>query len=39
MAKEIPDARVRIIPDGRHMMPMEMAQEVNREIERFLRTA
>jgi (E)-2-((N-methylformamido)methylene)succinate hydrolase len=39
MAKEIPDARVRVIPDGRHMMPMEMAQEVNREIERFLRAA
>jgi pimeloyl-ACP methyl ester carboxylesterase len=37
MAKEIPDARVTIIPGGRHMMPMELAQEVNREIDRFLR--
>lgn len=37
MAKEIPRARVTIIPDGRHMMPMELAQVVNREIDRFLR--
>jgi pimeloyl-ACP methyl ester carboxylesterase len=37
MAKEISDARVTIVPNGRHMMPMEMAQEINREIERFLR--
>ena len=37
MAKEIPNARVTIIPDGRHMMPMELAQEVNREIDCFLR--
>lgn len=36
MAKEIPGARVTIIPGGRHMMPMEMAQEVNRELDRFL---
>jgi pimeloyl-ACP methyl ester carboxylesterase len=37
MAKEIPDARVTIIPGGWHMMPMELPQEVNREIDRFLR--
>jgi pimeloyl-ACP methyl ester carboxylesterase len=36
MAKEIPDSRVSIIAAGRHMMPMEMAQEVNREIAEFL---
>jgi pimeloyl-ACP methyl ester carboxylesterase len=36
MGKSIPNSRVSIIPDGRHMMPMEMAQEVNREIARFL---
>lgn len=36
MAKEIPGARVTIIPGGRHMMPMELAQEVNRELDRFL---
>jgi pimeloyl-ACP methyl ester carboxylesterase len=36
MGKSIPNSRVSIIPDGRHMMPMEMAQEVNREMARFL---
>ena len=36
MAREIPNARVAIIPGGLHMMPMELAQEVNREIDRFL---
>lgn len=36
MAKEIPGARVAIIADGRHMMPIEMADEVNRELGRFL---
>ena len=36
MAKEIPGARVSIIADGRHMMPIEMADEVNRELSRFL---
>ncbi|HEY7765814.1 MAG TPA: alpha/beta hydrolase [Aestuariivirgaceae bacterium] len=37
MAKIIADARVTIIPGGRHMMPMEMPQEVNSAIDRFLR--
>lgn len=36
MAKEIPGARVSIIADGRHMMPIEMADDVNRELSRFL---
>jgi hypothetical protein len=27
---------VSVIAGGRHMMPMEMAQEVNREIARFM---
>lgn len=36
MGKSIPNSRVSIIPDGRHMMPVEMAQEVNREMARFL---
>jgi pimeloyl-ACP methyl ester carboxylesterase len=36
MAKEIPGAQVAIIADGRHMMPIEMADEVNRELGRFL---
>jgi hypothetical protein len=36
MAKEIPVSRVSIIGGGRHMMAMEMAQEVNREIACFL---
>jgi pimeloyl-ACP methyl ester carboxylesterase len=36
MGKSIPNSRVSVIPDGRHMMPMEMAQEVNREMARFL---
>jgi pimeloyl-ACP methyl ester carboxylesterase len=36
MAKEISNSRVSIIGGGRHMMPLEMAQEVNREIARFL---
>jgi pimeloyl-ACP methyl ester carboxylesterase len=36
MAKEIPQSRVSVIAGGRHMMPMETAQEVNREIARFM---
>jgi pimeloyl-ACP methyl ester carboxylesterase len=36
MAKEIPLSRVSIIAGGRHMMTMETAQEVNREIARFM---
>jgi hypothetical protein len=36
IAKEIPGARVSIIADGRHMMPIEMADDVNRELSRFL---
>jgi pimeloyl-ACP methyl ester carboxylesterase len=36
MAKEIPGARVSIIAGGRHMMPIEMADDVNREISGFL---
>jgi pimeloyl-ACP methyl ester carboxylesterase len=36
MAREIFNARVCIIAEGRHMMPMEMAQEVNRGIARFI---
>lgn len=36
MAKEILNARVCIIAEGRHMMPMEMAQEVNRNLARFI---
>jgi pimeloyl-ACP methyl ester carboxylesterase len=36
MAKEISNARVCIIAEGRHMMPMEMAQEVNRGLARFI---
>jgi (E)-2-((N-methylformamido)methylene)succinate hydrolase len=39
MANEIPDAKVTIIAGGRHMMPAELAQEVNREIDRFLRAS
>jgi (E)-2-((N-methylformamido)methylene)succinate hydrolase len=35
MAKEIPNARVTIMPGGRHMIPMELAQQVNRELDRF----
>lgn len=36
MAKKISNARVSIIAGGRHMMPMEMAQEVNRDIAHFI---
>jgi (E)-2-((N-methylformamido)methylene)succinate hydrolase len=36
IAKEIPGARVSIIADGRHMMPIEMADDVNRELSCFL---
>lgn len=36
MGREIPNSRVSIIAGGRHMMPVEMAQEVNREMARFL---
>jgi pimeloyl-ACP methyl ester carboxylesterase len=36
IAKEIPGARVAIIAQGRHMMPIEMADDVNRELNRFL---
>jgi pimeloyl-ACP methyl ester carboxylesterase len=36
IAKEIPGAQVAIIADGRHMMPIEMADDVNRELSRFL---
>lgn len=36
IAKEIPGARVSIISQGRHMMPIEMADEVNRELSRFI---
>jgi (E)-2-((N-methylformamido)methylene)succinate hydrolase len=36
MAKKIPNARVCIIAEGRHMMPMEMAQEVNRGLASFI---
>lgn len=37
MAKVLADARVTIIAGGRHMMPMELPQEVNSAIDRFLR--
>jgi pimeloyl-ACP methyl ester carboxylesterase len=37
MAKALAEARVTVVPGGRHMMPMEMPQEVNLAIDRFLR--
>ncbi|HEY7747556.1 MAG TPA: alpha/beta fold hydrolase [Aestuariivirgaceae bacterium] len=36
MASEIANSRVSIIPSGRHMIPLEMAPEVNRELSRFI---
>jgi pimeloyl-ACP methyl ester carboxylesterase len=36
LAKEIPGARASVIAEGRHMMPIELADDVNREISRFI---
>jgi pimeloyl-ACP methyl ester carboxylesterase len=38
MAAAVPGARLEIVPGGRHMMPIELADRVNLAIARFLLT-
>ncbi|MDY6906266.1 MAG: alpha/beta hydrolase [Thermodesulfobacteriota bacterium] len=38
LASAIPDARLEIIPDAGHLLPMELPEAVNSAIENFLRS-